>query len=299
MSKIDANKFWNNWSGHPVKDVETVYEQLGTNKERVVWLVGDSSLDNKHWIFEELNNGKYKNINGYETLISPNVAVPDVAYHFNQLILDNGLNWLCINASIEESMLRQRQNQLLPHDLVVQKNIKQNDVLIVSVGGNDVAMMPTLQTIWAVFRSVMCSSLEKIQDGTAPGCEYLIKLFSVKVQEYIEKIIGDKKPSAVLVCMIYYPDTNWKISSWANFTLSVMGYNRNPAKLKALTSLIFEKATKQITIEGVKCIPIPLFEVMDGSDSSLYVARVEPSNEGGKKMAECFLNALQSEGITK
>ena len=44
-------------------------------------------------------------------------------------------------------------------------------------------------------------------------------------------------------------------------------------------------------------IPIPLFHSLDGTRSSDYVARVEPSASGGKKMAELLLNAIHDNDV--
>ena len=41
--------------------------------------------------------------------------------------------------------------------------------------------------------------------------------------------------------------------------------------------MIFEKATKEIEIEGCKIVPIPLYEVLDGKITEDYEERVEPS----------------------
>ncbi|KAL3758648.1 hypothetical protein ACHAWU_005234 [Discostella pseudostelligera] len=94
--------------------------------------------------------------------------------------------------------------------------------------------------------------------------------------------------------MIYYPDTN-NVPSWANAALGALGYNRNPAKLQLLIRKMFEEATSTIRIPGSEVIPVPLFVPLDGTNSEDYVARVEPSALGGKKMAEYLLNFVQSE----
>lgn len=41
-------------------------------------------------------------------------------------------------------------------------------------------------------------------------------------------------------------------------------------------------------------IPVPLFNVLDGKRSEDYVARVEPSAIGGRKMAEFLLDLIES-----
>lgn len=50
----------------------------------------------------------------------------------------------------------------------------------------------------------------------------------------------------------------------------------------------------QIKIEGTEVIPIPLFNALDGKCSQDYVARVEPSAIGGKKMAEYLMDAIDN-----
>jgi len=39
-------------------------------------------------------------------------------------------------------------------------------------------------------------------------------------------------------------------------------------------------------------VPVPLFVVLDGKTSSDYVARVEPSKNGGEKMAKYLLDII-------
>ena len=47
---------------------------------------------------------------------------------------------------------------------------------------------------------------------------------------------------------------------------------------------------------GSEVIPIPLFHPLNGRISGDYVARVEPSATGGRKMAEYMLDAIHSSG---
>lgn len=47
-----------------------------------------------------------------------------------------------------------------------------------------------------------------------------------------------------------------------------------------------------IKVAGTEVIPIPLFRSLDGTRSGDYVARVEPSASGGRKMAELLLDAI-------
>ena len=44
-------------------------------------------------------------------------------------------------------------------------------------------------------------------------------------------------------------------------------------------------------------IPVPLFHVLDGKNTEDYVARVEPSALGGKKMAEYLLDVIDNPSL--
>lgn len=55
---------------------------------------------------------------------------------------------------------------------------------------------------------------------------------------------------------------------------------------------VFALATSQIRIKGTEVVPFPLFRVLDGSDTRDYVERVEPSPQGGAKMARALMDAV-------
>lgn len=52
----------------------------------------------------------------------------------------------------------------------------------------------------------------------------------------------------------------------------------------------------KIQIPGTQVIPVPLFNALDGTQSRDYVARVEPSSIGGRKMAEFLLDIIDDTG---
>ena len=55
----------------------------------------------------------------------------------------------------------------------------------------------------------------------------------------------------------------------------------------------------QIKISGSQVIPVPLFVPLDGKNSRDYVSRVEPSVQGGKKMAEFLLDIIDNDQKTQ
>ena len=98
--------------------------------------------------------------------------------------------------------------------------------------------------------------------------------------------------------MIYYPDEN-PDGSWADATLSALGYNSNPAKLQLVIRKIFALATQEIKVRGSEVVAVPLFVSLDGKNSDDYVQRVEPSASGGEKMARLILDAVEDGGRAK
>ena len=193
------------------------------------------------------------------------------------------------------------------------------DLLIVSVGGNDIALMPCPCTIASILGLLFCMPTSLVEKGCACGavpvddcccgcgpslCScccafppclgYFRHLFGTRIEKYIRSLTSKTRPAKVLVCMIYYPDER-NTPSWAGPALGVLGYNTNPAKLQLLIRKAYEEAISTIHIPGTHVVPVPLFRVLDGKDSSDYIARVEPSPTGGKKMAEFLLDMIDQQ----
>jgi len=201
----------------------------------------------------------------------------------------------CINTAVEATTVGQRRTSLLAHDEVIRDNIGENDILIVSVGGNDIAF-PTIRTAWNMFKLIHCNSLKALEQNpiSAWGFPHLRNLFGSEIKQYVEQIILKQKPKLVIVCMIYYPDEN-DTPSWASTALKALNYNNNPAKLQAAIRGIYDHVTTKIEIEGTTVVGFPIFEFLDGKTSSDYVARVEPSSQGALKMARGLMDVIEKQ----
>mmetsp|Transcript_17377 Transcript_17377/g.42523 ORF Transcript_17377/g.42523 Transcript_17377/m.42523 type:complete len:271 (+) Transcript_17377:407-1219(+) len=219
-----------------------------------------------------------------------------------------------INTAVEATTLNSRTFRLRPQDEFLRDNIEQDDVLIVSVGGNDIALAPTPCTIMSLLcLPHMCMEYSKVF-GSIPiddvccgcGCSllscgcafppclgYLVHLFGVRVQKYIQRLTAKTRPKKILVCMIYYLDEN-PSPSWAGPALGALGYNAHPERIQLLIRKIFMAATSSIRIPGSEIIPVPLFNALNGKDPNDYIARVEPSSQGGEKMAEYLLDMIDN-----
>lgn len=154
-SVVNAVAFYANYHGHVLSELEKVVASLRTQKKKVIWLVGDSSLDNKHWLY----TGYYKEradpsdnsywgdaCNGFEEILEPARSVKDVAWWLNRACADNEAlaGYAAVNAAVEESTAADREGgNLLAHDEFVRDSLQEGDIVIVSVGGNDIALRPT------------------------------------------------------------------------------------------------------------------------------------------------------------
>jgi hypothetical protein len=234
----------------------------------------------------------------YKDILQPARSVQDVAYHLNHELeagsssgSSNSLAYAAINTAVEESTLQDRSNgKLLPQDSFLRDHITEDDVLVVSVGANDIALRPSWSTIFYM-TTLIFSPNSWIEKGYAPGLNYFVRMFGDSVSQYIERLTSKRVPKKILVCMIYLPDHTPQ-ESWANPILARLGYNSNPGKLELIIRRVYELGTCKIRVPGTSVIPIPLFEVLNGKDTKDYIQRVEPSVQGGRKMAKLFLQHI-------
>jgi len=288
--QLSSSAFYSEYHGHTIEHLDALHEHLPEGRG-VVYLVGDSTLDNKYW----LGRATHTATNGYERILTPPKAVPDVAHHLNAELVRRGRGdkLVCINTAIEESTLGLRHNgKLLPQDAWVRSHIAEPDVLIVSCGGNDIALRPTVMTGLSMATLLaMPKGLIACGPWMAPGLAHFTSLFRDATRRYVESLIGVHKPRVVVVCMLYYLDVQ-PGGSWADNVLRLLGYDKDPEKLQICMRKIFEYATTQIKIDGVQVVPVPLYEALDGTISADYAQRVEPSAQGGLKMANLILDRL-------
>lgn len=222
---------------------------------------------------------------------------PDVNYWLNyELAAKPKPAFFALNTAIEATTLGERVggwiwDSLLEQDGFIRDNICCNDVLVVSIGGNDIALSPTIKTVASIMTLVYTASDDAIANGDAWGLGHFISMFRDQLLRYLTLLLEKQKPRKVLVCMIYYPDVV-STGSWADFALSALDYNNNPKRLQAAISAVFEHAVSKIHIEGTQVVPVPLFERLDGSDPADYIERVEPSMQGGAKMAKLLLQNI-------
>ncbi|KAL6710427.1 hypothetical protein ACN47E_009373 [Coniothyrium glycines] len=294
---INCSKFYTEWKGHPIQDLTTFRSVTleARPDQPIIYLAGDSSLDNKYWVNTSNQEKTVPDI--YKRTLDRPAPKPDVSFWMNHFL---GNQATCINTAIEESMLRERDKELLPHDAFIRDNLRAEDALIISVGANDVALKPTPCTIRHMLQLAWLTSRASIKDRSASSLKYFKHMFGTKLQNYIERLTAKTKPLVVIVCMIYFPlEADLGQKSWADTHLKALGYNSNPEQLQTAIRAMNDIATKQIEVEGTRVVPCALYEVLDGKTAGDYIERVEPSEEGGRKMATKFLELLNGVWPTK
>lgn len=293
--KINPLPFYSEWSGHPLGSLSTIHAHIRALRPSapVVFLAGDSSLDNKAWIPSAGPGGSPLPANVpsiYTTFLDPAVPKPDVAFWLNKYMDSRATT---LNTAIEATMLRDRDTALLPHDEFIRDHIRTEDVLVVSVGANDIALNPNTATMRHMFQLAWLTPMSSIENGTASSLKYFQHMFQQQTTAYVSRLVATTKPKAVVICTIYFPLEGDKgQTGWADAQLKMLGYNRDPRQLQAAIRKMYEQATAQIKIEGVKVVPCAFFEVLDGQHREDYTARVEPSVEGGRKMAELLASKI-------
>ncbi|OAA72448.1 Esterase, SGNH hydrolase-type, subgroup [Cordyceps fumosorosea ARSEF 2679] len=297
-TKINTSRFYFEYKGHDIADLTTFFNIVTAHRPGapIVYLAGDSSLDNKYWLPTPPTSSRR---NSAAPADHDDDAVPeiyhlalqtprpkaDVAFWLNRRL---GSRATALNLAVEASLLRERDGAaLLPHDEFIRDRITPEDVLVVSVGGNDIAMRPTPWTVLHMLWLAWLTPLSSIRSGRAWALRYFVRLFKTRTEAYIEKMVAKTKPRAVIVCMVYYPLEALPGSgiSWADKALAALGYNGRPGRLQAGIQQMYEQATRRIKVAGVRVDTCPLFEALDGKNAVDYEERVEPSVQGGRKMA--------------
>ncbi|KAF2627135.1 hypothetical protein BU25DRAFT_69874 [Macroventuria anomochaeta] len=291
LGKINCSRFYFEWKGHQIQDL-TTFRAITTEhrpNNPIVYLAGDSSLDNKYWVSSD-KELQVKTPEIYKHTLDKPTPKPDVTFWMNHLLGDRAT---CINTAVEESMLRERDQELLTHDKFIRDNIRSEDVLIVSVGANDIALKPLPCTIRHMLLLAWATPRSSLEKGTASSLKYFHHMFGNKIQDYVDRMTAKTRPRAVIICMIYFPlESGLGQHSWADTQLKTLGYNTWPGQLQTVISTLYRTATQNIKIEGTEVVPCALHEVLDGKTAKDYTARVEPNEDGGKKMAYKFVELL-------
>lgn len=219
----------------------------------------------------------------------------DIAYWLNvEVAQATPPRYAAFNCAVERSTIAKRDSSgLLPQDCLVRDHLRPEDVLVCSAGGNDIIMKPSLSSLTSLFRLTYTTPMERLQlpgGGGVVQLEHFRRLFHDKYQHYLEMLVATTRPRLVIPCMVYNPCSRGL--GWPMLPLSFMGYYWNPQRLQRLNDIIFEEAVRHIHLPGTRVHPMQLSKVLDPSDTSNYVNIIEPSSQGGQKLAKAIWEVI-------
>lgn len=296
--QIYSRDFYKTYYGHETKHLKQVLRGLrfGNPTYGTIFLVGDSSFDNKYWltwsqvqkqdfIFGDILFENQNNDSKNEDRTSFDVK-KDMSYNLNQVLCENKQPYYCLNCAVEESTLGIRKDKLTTQDKFVRDNVCPNDIIVVSLGANDIVLNPSGLTILNMLLLLKVNSEDMLNGGpeSAWGMSHFVRMFHTDLEDFLVKIVSKRKPKKIIVSMIYYPDVSRIKDSWANAVLDKMNYTDNPKRLQIIIQQIYKCAIQKIKIPGVNVVYFPMFKILDGKTSSDYIQRVEPSETGSAKL---------------
>lgn len=176
--RVASADYFGEYHGHLIEHLEVVHTALrGPDGQRpIIWLAGDSSLDNKHWL---LGQPRVRPVDAMRSVLEPPRSVPDVAHQLAAECERRGLPYAVINCAVEESTLGARcgGSELLPQDRFLRDHLRTSDIVVVSVGGNDVALRPTFSTVTSMAALVFCAPSALVRSGWALGLRHFLQLY--------------------------------------------------------------------------------------------------------------------------
>jgi len=295
-SVVPALAFYRTYHGHSVEHLRLLHAHLP--QPHRVWLVGDSSLDNKFWLLDTA--APLPAENGLAALLAPPLSYPDIAHHLNALLARARLPFAALNAAVEESALCERaRGRMLPQDALVAEAARPGDVVVACCGGNDVVLKPSLALVAALAALLACASQAALAAGTATGLAHFVDLFCAQYGAFLRRVCA-RAPSLCVVCMVYYPleAVPGSGASWADASLALLGYSRAPEALQRVMRAVFEHAVRRIALPpGTRLAPLALYDVLDARCPGDYVQRVEPSAQGGLKIARAIVQLVAAEQL--
>lgn len=280
MRKIDSGRMYDTYYGHPVEHLQHIIDNKSDEITTIVYLAGDSSLDNKHWIPENERLPVSSKISKFMTREYAKCK-PDVAYWVNRV---SPSYILCMNCAVEEAKISTKINHgLNAQDILIRDNITKDDVLVISIGGNDVALASDISTILAMGCLLYIT--------TALPKWYLLHKFKTQLREYIEKLTTVTQPKTIILCSIYYPCKYG--NGWSTRFLDRISYDTNPELIHQFIDDFHEYVIDGLVGELDNVHSLKLSDILDWETSEHYISRVEPSSTGGKCIAKEIIQIIK------
>merc|ERR1719461_2120274 len=115
----------------------------------------------------------------------------------NRILQDHGASAFTVNSAIEATLLASRVGGvqccviptcggLFEQDVFIRDNIREQDMLVISVGGNDIALAPSIFTVIALV--LLMLTPWPLLCVWHPGVLFFIGMFRYQIQCYAERL---------------------------------------------------------------------------------------------------------------
>eukprot|EP00049_Salpingoeca_infusionum_P023771 m.13804 g.13804 ORF g.13804 m.13804 type:complete len:319 (+) comp6030_c1_seq1:152-1108(+) len=297
-----TTEYYKSYYGHSRSHLEIAHDELRKRNKSIAFFVGDSTLDNKHWLFNPARGKvlqmasplctaaalpQYGNLFGADGRM-----VKDVAYWTTRSLGQFDVSAAALNCAVEESTIGERETELFEQDYAMEELLTDQDYLVVSMGGNDVALKPSVRTIKDVLFITRCRKEGWFGFIHRRGISCLTRRFSSGIVSYLRRVLSTKKPKGLVICALYYPAVVG--SGWADTTLRLIKYDETPEPMQAVIREVYDGILAHVQ-EAFPDIPIRLckmYEALDPTNAVDYVQRVEPSVEGGEKIGQLIAQTI-------
>lgn len=291
MKKCTGEQYAEEHYGHKKEHLEALIAlQKRSLNKNIIYFAGDSALDNKYWLKNKAE--RQPAVNDLDKFFEDNKCIPDVEYWLNYYLDSAKQNFAAVNTAVEEARIydykdktsSQKAEVKMTSELI-RNNITQNDYLVVNVGGNDV-LLANEPRKKEEFKKLFSSN----QAEKEAAMKFFVNFIRDDTQAMISaELVSEQKPKGVVICTFYMPSWDADASSWSETVKLLDGKEE---EFLSFAQKIHTEAVSQIRITGTQIIPLPLYEHLTGKDFGDYVDRVEPSSQGGKKMAKAIYDKI-------
>ena len=189
--------------------------------------------------------------------------------------------------------------ELLPQDKFASGRLGEEDTLIISASGNDFnhdEIHKVFEASLKEFPEDSQHDKEAFENRVRWVAEKLSGIYHEALQAYATKLVEKTKPKNVFICA--YSDFYEFQTGWATDLFKyVVGGGDNAKGFSFIRELwrdLYNNQMQHIKVHGTQVYIVPLFNVLDRNDPMDFAAQVEPSVQGGMKMAIAFSDLIDA-----
>ncbi|CAD7963402.1 unnamed protein product [Amoebophrya sp. A120] len=260
--------------------------------------------DVTYWMMQLLYDVKDFRVMGpgekSSTAVASKTSPADESHRYSGFAVVNGA---IAGSELGERLLVQKQGfatdyvqeRLKSHDEFLRSNIRKNDVLVVSLGGND--LLQGRRLFAEVFNA---EGAEAKKSSEELYLELIDRLFEQEKWEYLHLLCPDKQnaPRLILLPSYFHPESSLKLSAFLFGLSQKLGMGSGNAFLETTLSrihLAHQRLAARLQKEWpeTKVVPIAVHELFGLVGSAPDVTHIHPTSQGALKLAYGYLQTMK------